>query len=57
MLFRSPGKLKERVSGHDVQLNQVYDAVGNMLDEKQHNAKEIKEKGSALKNKNDQGIF
>ncbi len=27
-------ELKERVSGHDVQLNQIYDALENLLDEK-----------------------
>jgi hypothetical protein len=26
--------LKERISGHDVQLNQIYEALENMLDKK-----------------------
>ena len=27
-------ELKERIGGHDVQLNQIYDAIENLLDEK-----------------------
>ncbi|HMR92762.1 MAG TPA: ORF6N domain-containing protein, partial [Chitinophagaceae bacterium] len=27
-------QLKERLGGHDVQLNQIYDALENLLDEK-----------------------
>ena len=27
-------ELKERIGGHDIQLNQIYDAIENLLDEK-----------------------
>jgi hypothetical protein len=27
-------QIKERIGGHDVQLNQIYDALENLLDEK-----------------------
>ena len=27
-------ELKQRIGGHDVQLNQIYDAIENLLDDK-----------------------
>lgn len=41
--------LKDRVSGHDIQLNQIYDALENLLDEKAAERKWMKETRSVLK--------
>lgn len=35
-------QIKERVSNHDVQLNQIYDAIENLLDDKVEKASKTK---------------
>ena len=38
-------QIKERLGEHDAQLNQIYDAMENLLDEKQHKENGTTEKG------------
>jgi phage regulator Rha-like protein len=44
-------EIKERLGEHDVQLNQIYDAMENLLDEKAAQKNGKKGKGSGLRNK------
>ena len=44
-------EIKERIAEHDVQLNQLYDAMENLMDEKLHKENGRRETGSDLRNK------
>lgn len=46
-------QIKERMGEHDAQLNQIYDAIENLLDEKRHQKIGIKENELDLKLRNE----
>ena len=45
-------EIKDRLGGHDVQLNQIYDAMENLLDEKAAQRKWEERKRIGFKNEN-----